>query len=163
MAAAQLKVIVDTLSCPIRSKLFKKPKYLPCHHFYCEQCLEKWKKRSKITCPECRKEWKVPAGGVKEFDNAFFVNHMVDQLVLNHSLRKPKVSECNECFKHKAIKAFCRSYAVEDLKDHHLLDLKQFTVSTAACTRSSTLSNYRYSQEHYCWKEDGVHHHHKRQ
>jgi len=77
MAAKQVKKIVNSLSCPICNKLFKKPKFLPCHHSYCEQCLEKMKEASKITCPQSRKEVIVPAGGVNEFDNALIINYMV--------------------------------------------------------------------------------------
>ncbi|XP_065915800.1 tripartite motif-containing protein 2-like [Dysidea avara] len=146
MAAKQLKEIVNTLSCPICSKLFKKPKYLPCHHSYCEQCLEQWKKDSWITCPECRKEWKVPTGGVKDFDNAFIINHMMDQLVVKYTPQnvKPEV-ECNECLRYNPIKAFCPKCSLflcngcsdyhkgsRILQDHHLVDLMEITVSTEA-------------------------------
>ena len=68
------------------NKLFKNPKYLPCHHVYCEECLDScWNKGSNpIACLECRKRAKVPVGGVKKFNNAFIINHLIDQLVINH-------------------------------------------------------------------------------
>jgi len=108
MAAKQVKKIVNSLSCPICNKLFKKPKFLPCHHSYCEQCLEKMKEESRITCPEFIKEAIVPAG-VKEFDNAFItmINQMVDQLVLKCTVEDELEVQCDECFKDKPIKAFC--------------------------------------------------------
>jgi len=64
MAVKQVKKIVNSLSCPICLKLFKKPKYLPCYHSYCEQCLEKMEEESRITCPQCREVAIVSAGGV---------------------------------------------------------------------------------------------------
>jgi len=90
---------VGGLSCPICHKLFKKPKFLPCHHVYCEQCLETIKEGSSITCPQCRKAAIVPVGGVEEFGNAFIINHMVDQLVLNTVHEDEADIECDECFR----------------------------------------------------------------
>ena len=78
MAAKHVKMANDNLSCPVCYQLFKNPKYLPCHHSYCEQCLEKMQVKSKIICPECRKEATVPPGEVKDLDNNFFINHLVD-------------------------------------------------------------------------------------
>ena len=83
----------------------EKPKFLPCHHSYCEQCLEKMNEESRITCSQCRKEVIVPAGGVKEFDNAFIINHMVDQLVLKCTVEDEPEVECDECSRDKSIKA----------------------------------------------------------
>ena len=137
MATKQVKKIVNSLSCPICNKLFKTPKFLPCHHSSCEQCLEKMKEESRITCPQCRKEVIVPVG-VKEFDNAFIINHMVDQLVLKCTVEdKPEV-ECDECFRDKPIKAFCtdcssflchccidyHTYS-KQFHDHHLVTLME--------------------------------------
>ena len=137
MAAKQVK-IVNSLSCPICNKLFKKPKFLPCHHSYCEQCLEKMKEESRITCPQCRKEVIVPAGGVKEFDNAFTINHIVDQLVLKCTVEDEPEGECDECFRDKPIKTFCtecssflchccidyHTYS-KQFQDHHLVTLME--------------------------------------
>ena len=152
MAAKQVKKIVNTLSCPICYKLFKKPKYLPCHHSYCEQCLEKMKEESRITCPQCREVAIVPAGGVNKFSNAFIINHMVDQLVLKCSLENEPEVKCDECFTDKPIGAFCPECSFflchgcseyhkygERLQSHHLVLLtessKPLVVSTAAPDR----------------------------
>ncbi|XP_065909002.1 E3 ubiquitin-protein ligase TRIM71-like [Dysidea avara] len=138
MAAKQVKKIVNSLSCPICNKLFKKPKFLPCHHSYCEQRLEKMKEESRITCLQCRKEVIVPARGVKEFDNAFIINHMVDQLVLKCTVEDEPEVECDECFRDKPIKAFCtdcssflchccidyHTYS-KQFQDHHLVNLME--------------------------------------
>ena len=82
IAAKDVKVMTNSLSCPVYYQLFKNPKYLPCHHSYCEQCLEKMQVQSKIICPECRKEAIVPPGGVKNLDNNFFINRLVDEFIL---------------------------------------------------------------------------------
>jgi len=94
------------------------------------------KEESRITCPQCRKEVIVPAGGVKEFDNAFIINHMVDQLVLRCTVEDEPEVECDECFRNKPIMAFCPKCASflchccidyhtysKQFQDHHLVTL----------------------------------------
>ena len=82
MSAVEVKKAQNNLTCPVCYQLFKNPKYLPCYHSYCEGCLEKMQVQSKILCPECRKEAEVPAGGVKELATNFFINRLVDDLIL---------------------------------------------------------------------------------
>ena len=107
MAAKDVKMATDNLSCPVCYQLFKKPKYLPCHHFYCEQCLEKMQVQSKIICPECRKEAIVPPGGVSDFDNNFFINRLVDELILKRKVEGEEEVKCDECLGEDPVVAFC--------------------------------------------------------
>ena len=97
MAAKDVKVATDNLSCPVCYQLFKNPKYLPCHHSYCEQCLGKMQVQSNIICPECRKEAIVPPGGVKDFDNNFFINRLVDEFILRRKVEGEVEVKCDEC------------------------------------------------------------------
>ena len=80
MAAEQMKKVTGHLTCPICYELYKKPKYLPCYHSYCEECLEKLVVQSNITCPECRKMSDVPSGGVEKLPNNFFINRLLDEV-----------------------------------------------------------------------------------
>ncbi|XP_065904911.1 E3 ubiquitin-protein ligase TRIM71-like [Dysidea avara] len=107
MAAKEVKKATDNLSCPVCYQLFKNPKYLPCHHSYCEECLEKIQVRSKIKCPECRREAAVPAGGVKDFDNAFFINRMVDEFVLKRKVEGEAEVKCDECDEDEPVVGYC--------------------------------------------------------
>ena len=107
MAAKDVKVATDNLSCPVCYQLFKKPKYLPCHHSYCEHCLEKMQVQSKIVCPECRKEAIVPPGGVKDLDNNFFINRLVDEFILKRNKTDEAEVECDKCCKEVQVVAFC--------------------------------------------------------
>ena len=97
----------DNLSCPVCYQLFKNPKYLPCHHSYCEQCLEKMQVQSKITCPECRKEAIVPPGGVKDLDSNFFINRLVDEFILKHKVEGEAEVKCDECHGEDPVVTFC--------------------------------------------------------
>ena len=107
MAAKDVKMATDNLSCPVCYQLFKKPKYLPCHHSYCEQCLEKMQVQSKIICPECRKEAIVPPGGVKDLDNNFFINRLVDEFILKCKVEGEAEVKCDECSGEDPVVAFC--------------------------------------------------------
>ena len=97
MSAMEVKKAQNNLTCPVCYQLFKNPKYLPCHHSYCEGCLEKMRVQSKIMCPECRQEAKVPAGGVKELPNNFFINRLVDDLILKKKVDGEQEVKCDEC------------------------------------------------------------------
>ena len=107
MAAKEVKKATVNLTCPICYQLFNNPKYLPCHHSYCEQCLEKMQLQSKIICPECRKEATIPAGGVKDLPNNFFINRMVDELVLKRKVEGEEEVKCDECDEDEPVVAYC--------------------------------------------------------
>lgn len=82
MAAEKMKMVAGHLTCPICCEMYKKPKYLPCYHSYCEECLVKLQVEANIICPECRKVCAIPSGGVKDLPNNFFVNRIVDEMAL---------------------------------------------------------------------------------
>ena len=107
MSAKEIKQATTNLTCPICYQLFKNPKYLPCYHSYCEECLEKMVVQSKITCPECRQEAVAPAGGVKEFANNFFISRMVDELVLQHKVEGEEEVKCDECDEDEPVVSYC--------------------------------------------------------
>ena len=107
MAAAELKKAIENLTCPVCYGVFRKPKFLPCHHSYCEQCLDKMQVESKIKCPECRKEATVPSGGVKELANNFFVNRLVDELILQSKVNGGANVSCDKCEEDDPAVTYC--------------------------------------------------------
>ena len=107
MSAVEVKKAQNNLSCPVCYQLFNNPKYLPCYHSYCEGCLEKMQVQSKIICPECRKEAKVPAGGVKEFATNFFINRLVDDLILKKKVAGEEKVNCDDCDEDDPVVSFC--------------------------------------------------------
>ena len=127
MAAKDVKMATDNLSCPVCYQLFKKPKYLPCHHSYCEQCLEKMQVQSKIICPECRKEAIVPPGGVKDLDNNFFINRLVDAFILKRKVEGETEVKCDECSGEDPVVAFCPDctlFLCHVCNEHHKRSIK---------------------------------------
>ena len=107
MAAKELKRATENLACPVCYQVFRNPKYLPCYHSYCEECLEKMLKQSKIICPECRKETAVPAGGVKEFPNNFFINRLVDEFILKRKVEGEEDVKCDKCDEDDPVVSYC--------------------------------------------------------
>ena len=127
MAAKDVKMATDNLSCPVCYQLFKNPKYLPCHHSYCEQCLEKMQVQSKIICPECRKEAIVPPGGVKDLDNNFFINRLVDEFILKRKVEGEEEVKCDECHGEDPVVAFCPDctlFLCHVCNEHHKCSIK---------------------------------------
>ena len=107
MAAEQMKKVSGHLSCPICYELYKKPKYLPCYHSYCEECLVKLVVQSNITCPECRKTSVVPSGGVKQLPNNFFINRLLDEVALKRKVEGEEEAKCDQCTRNDLVKALC--------------------------------------------------------
>ena len=107
MAAEQMKKVTGHLSCPICYELYKKPKYLPCYHSYCEECLVKLVVQSNITCPECRKTSVVPSGGVKQLPNNFFINRLLDEVALKRKVEGEEEAKCDQCTRNDPVKALC--------------------------------------------------------
>ena len=129
MSAADVKKAQNNLTCPVCYQLFKNPKYLPCYHSYCEGCLEKMQVQSKIICPECRKEAKVPAGGVKELPNNFFINRLVDDLILKKKVDGEQEVKCDECNEDDSVVSFCpecNSFLCLICNDYHKRSKKYF-------------------------------------
>ena len=66
-----LKTLLDNLhdevSCSVCMCTYTDPKQLPCLHSFCLQCLNGIQRTSglhgKITCPECRKQFKISGSG----------------------------------------------------------------------------------------------------
>ena len=128
MAAEQMKKVTGHLSCPICYELYKKPKYLPCYHSYCEECLVKLVVQSNITCPECRKTSVVPSGGVKQLPNNFFINRLLDEVALKRKVEGEEEAKCDLCVRGDAVEVLCLDCA------------------TFLCTRC--FDNHKYSKEY---------------
>ena len=107
MVSKQMNKVTGHLSCPICYELYKKPKYLPCYHSYCEECLVKLVVQSNITCPECRKTSVVPSGGVKQLPNNFFINRLLDEVALKRKVEGEEEAKCDQCTRNDPVKALC--------------------------------------------------------
>ena len=168
MSAVEVKKAQNNLSCPVCYQLFNNPKYLPCYHSYCEGCLEKMQVQSKIFCPECRKEAKVPAGGVKEFATNFFINRLVDDMILKKKVTGEEKVNCDECDENDPVVSFCpdcNSFLCHACNDHHRrnkryrghgvvplteLSSNKDTPAIQAKAKIPLCKEHDYELKHYC-------------
>lgn len=104
-----IKGTTENLTCPVCRQLFNNARFLPCYHFYCEQCLEGMQVQSRITCPECRTEATVPLGGVKHFRSNSFVNRLVEELVSKCTKEGDEEVQCDNCDENDPVVAYCPS------------------------------------------------------
>ena len=107
MAAEQMRKVAGHLTCPICYELYKKPKYLPCYHSYCEECLVKLVVQSNITCPECRKTSVVPSGGMQQLPNNFFINRLLDEVALKRKVEGEEEAKCDQCVREDPVEVLC--------------------------------------------------------
>lgn len=159
--AAEVRRATENLTCPVCFQLYKNPKYLPCYHYYCEECLERMLKQSRITCPECRKEATVPVGGVQELPTNFLINRLIDELVLNR--RDEEVVICDECGDNDAetISAYCPNcnlFLCSACNDSHKETNACHNIGTVSLSSSRSNSQssefvceeHGYELKHYC-------------
>ena len=92
-----MKKVTNLLTCAVCYEMYKKPKYLPCHHSYCAECIVKLSKESKIICPECRETSTAPPGGVKDLPNNFFINNLMDEVTLKRKVEGEEKATCDMC------------------------------------------------------------------
>ena len=62
--------------------------------------------KSKIICPECTCISVVPAGGVKDLPDNFFINRIMDKLALNRNMDDTEL-QCGECIESEPVVAYC--------------------------------------------------------
>ena len=141
-----IKTLLDNLheevSCSVCMNTFTEPKMLPCLHSFCLKCLTGIQRTSGrhdiITCPECRRESKVPGGGnLKELPTNFRINSLLDVLAIKEC--NTTGVKCGNCDKSSAQSSYCfqccafwchKCISAHNLiranKEHRVLALKDF-------------------------------------
>ncbi|PVD36468.1 hypothetical protein C0Q70_03452 [Pomacea canaliculata] len=120
----------DNMTCAVCTEVYRSPKFLPCHHTFCLECLEELAKRhgDTIPCPTCRAPATVPPGGVCDLQvNFYFTEEALEQARSDESqsmcpvhTKKRLVFYCTQC--HQAICTRCKptkheGHVTEDLAD----------------------------------------------
>ena len=149
-------------TCSICCQLFRKTRYLPCHHFFCEECLDDIQEQSKITCPECRREAVVPAGGVKSLPSNFF-NNIMDKLILKYKWRDETELKQEDCGACDPVVAFCTNctkflcdFCQESHKyskiccSHDLVPLSQLRSNKSLKAEVLTCQKHSLEFDYYC-------------
>ena len=107
MAREQMKRVASLLTCAVCYEMYKKPKYLPCHHSCCEECIGKLLKESKIVCPECRETSTSLPGGVKDLSNNLLIIHLMDEVILKPKVDGEEKATCDMCVAESSAKLLC--------------------------------------------------------
>ena len=133
----------EEVSCSVCMTTFTDPKTLPCLHSFCLHCLNGILRTSGrldiITCPECRRESRVPgSGNLKDLPTNFRINSLLDVLAIKEC--NTTAVKCGNCDK-KSSKSFycfqccefwceanCISFhnGIKANKEHRVLALKDF-------------------------------------
>ncbi len=97
--AAREENYEHVLMCLICRSLFDdydhQPKFLPCHHTFCKDCLREYVKQmgDEIECPSCRKIANIPAAGVAALQTNFYVKY-IQSLVCGSGGITCSIKEC---------------------------------------------------------------------
>ena len=141
-----IKTFLDNLheevSCSVCMCPFTEPKQLPCLHSFCLKCLNgihrTSPRRDVISCPECRKEIRIPgSGNPSEFPTNFKINSLLDVLAIKEcNTTGVKCGNCdktsNNCFYCFQCCAFwCENCItghniIRANKEHRVLAIKDF-------------------------------------
>ncbi|XP_019858753.1 PREDICTED: RING finger protein nhl-1-like [Amphimedon queenslandica] len=123
----------EWLTCPVCLEHFTNPKILPCHHSFCQHCLEglplDW--RNDLFCPTCRHRTELPEEGAGAFPVAFHLNNLKEmQSLMKKTSVLPNLQEAT-CSDHgKPLEFFCEtcdtvicSHCLVHNHKHHEYDL----------------------------------------
>ena len=103
----------EQLTCPVCLDLYTNPKILPCHHSFCQECLEGLPQEREargdtyyLSCPTCRQCIEVPREGVGAFPVAFTLNNLKEiTQSLKNKVSDPQQVTCND--HDKPLDMFC--------------------------------------------------------
>ena len=132
----------EEVSCPVCMTKFTDPKQLPCLHSFCLHCLQRIQQtsgiRETISCPECRKNFRIPGDGdLNSLPTNFRINSLLDVLAIKEC--DTSGVKCGNCDKRSEQSCYCFqccSFWCDDCislhngmkanKEHHALALKDF-------------------------------------
>ncbi|KAK3602169.1 hypothetical protein CHS0354_013236 [Potamilus streckersoni] len=110
--------------CSICMDNFKTPKLIPCHHTFCCKCLEDYVQvnlsNGRFKCPICRKNVKLPKGGVSAFQTNFYIDTNSNDKFLC-DLCGPKSVACSRCLdcEENLCKSCCYVHEKLKVSKHH--------------------------------------------
>ena len=132
----------EEVSCSVCMTTFTDPKQLPCLHSFCLHCLNGILRTSGrhdiITCPECRRESRVPSSGnLKDLPTNFRINSLLDVLAIKDcNTTGVKCGNCDKRSCHSFYCFQCCAFWCDDCitahnifranKEHRVLAIKDF-------------------------------------
>ncbi|KAK7479993.1 hypothetical protein BaRGS_00028726 [Batillaria attramentaria] len=138
MAAAHHTGSKKNLTCGVCQDIYQSPRFLPCHHTFCQVCIEGLVNSARgrpFSCPVCRKPTAVPAGGLTAFQANYYIteeeleqarNHDDAAMCSTHTMEQ-LIFFCEQCDK-----AICLRCKLTSHEGHKTKDLQ---VVAADCKR----------------------------
>ena len=114
--------LCDKPECPICMEVYRDPRFLPCGHTFCRQCVGELR---KLNCPLCRKRFRLPANGVGYLPKNFALLELLETKEL------PSGLGCCEACSGDVVKAAtvycveCEQKLCRDCEEYH----KKFSVT----------------------------------
>ena len=83
MASSAGEKLLEQLNCSICLERYTKPRTLPCHHSFCQDCLgrllvEVREGKCFVRCPTCRSCAQLPDNGVAGLPPAYLINNLLE-------------------------------------------------------------------------------------
>lgn len=77
---ARIRINRSILKCLICSKSWIKrdPRFLPCSHIFCLECLEKYEWKDDFSCPTCLLKFKLPKNGLSSLPKFIMFQQIMD-------------------------------------------------------------------------------------
>ena len=126
----------EQLTCTVCLNHYTDPKILPCHHSFCQHCLEGLPLDEKnetfyLSCPTCRYCMELPEEGARAFPVAFHLNGLKEKYSLMKKTADLLKSQEATCSDHgKLLEFFCEpcnavicSHCLPRSRKHHDYDL----------------------------------------
>uniref|UniRef100_A0A1X7TVD0 B box-type domain-containing protein n=1 Tax=Amphimedon queenslandica TaxID=400682 RepID=A0A1X7TVD0_AMPQE len=122
----------EQLTCPVCRKHYTNPKILPCHHSFCEHCLEglpldKKNETYYLSCPTCHHCTELPEDGAGAFPVAFHLKNLKEihsTMEKTAVLPNPQEGTCSdhenplELFCETCNEVICETCSFRDHENH---------------------------------------------
>ena len=162
--------VPDIYSCAVclEHLIDRNPRFLSCHHSFCQQCLQKLTNNGHVSCPTCRTVTEVPNNDVTKLTMNYHLVQIMEQLKQE---RQPSISslkclfcsnenaayKCRECSqffceccktKHNKMKTF-KSHVILELCHQHLEGISHVCMQCvqALCIKCIVLDHEDHEHE----------------
>ena len=136
LAAEALQEVEERLSCAVCQGNLTQPKFLPCHHAFCQGCLSHVSHQRgpggsySLKCPVCCKPARLPEEGISGFPNAFHTSDLAEAVSCENCEKREANGFCQQCqhfLCQKCIDAHCQ--LVKLFSGHEIIDISEVTAT----------------------------------
>ena len=101
---AQVKGILKCVVCHDRMKC---PKFLPCLHTFCKECVNDVHRNrtyhtNEARCPICRQKFVLSYSGADELPDNFYFNELLENMTMQEGTKEQEQKTCARCSKENA-------------------------------------------------------------